>query len=165
MVQKCPKCGKESDDDAVYCSKCGFGFAPYARTFMLSSAGGMLLLAAVGGLVFLILSIIALYNIYHWYPAFVARGWFLYDELFAAFALSETFFGSVSSVLTLLRRRYHFAFATAFCCMISGTGLLTTSLIQPQAVFWQSLLLYFLPLFLPPLFATLLVYYRSAEFK
>ncbi len=164
MVQKCPKCGTESGDDAVYCSNCGLGLSPYARTFALSSAGGMLLLAAGASLVFLVLSVIALFNVYHWYPAFVAHAWFLYDELYAGFALAETVLGSVASVLTYLRRRYNLAFATAFCCMISGTGMLTTSLIQPLAVYWQSLLQYFLPLFLPPFIATLLIYYRKTEF-
>jgi hypothetical protein len=107
----------------------------------------------------------ALFNVYQWYPTFVAQEWFLYDELFAVFAFAESVFGVVASVLTFLRRRYRLAFAAAFCCMLSGTGLLTTSLIQPLAVLWQSLFLYFLPLFLPPLIATLLVYYRSAEFR
>jgi DNA-directed RNA polymerase subunit RPC12/RpoP len=165
MVRKCPKCGKESDDDAVYCPNCGFGLTLYARTSMLSSAGVLLVGAAAGALVFLILSIIALFNVYQWYPAFVAQEWFLYDLLFAVFAFAESVFGVVASVLTFLRLHYRFAFAAAFCCLISGTGLLTTSLIQPLAVLWQSLLLYFLPLFLPPLIAMLLVYYRNAEFN
>ena len=132
---------------------------------MLSSAGALLVVSTTGSLVFLILSINALSNVYKWYPAFVAQEWFLYDVLFAVFAFAESVFGVVASALTYLRKRYRFALAAAFCCLISGTGLLTTSLIQPLAILWQSLLLYFLPLFLPPLIATLLVYYRSAEFN
>jgi hypothetical protein len=165
MVRECPKCGRESADDAVYCSNCGFGLSADARTSVLSSAAVLLLVSAIGSLVFLVLAVIALYNVYQWYPAFVAQEWFLYDELFAIFAFAESVFGVVAGVLTLLRRRYRIAFAAALCCMISGTGLLTTSLIQPLAILWQSLLFYFLPLFMSPLIATLLIYYRNAEFK
>lgn len=88
-----------------------------------------------------------------------------YDELFAVFAFLESVFGVVASVFPFPRRRYRLAFAAAFCSMVSGTGLLITSLIQPFAVLWQSLLYYFLPVFLPPLITKLLVYYRNAEFR
>jgi hypothetical protein len=165
MVRECPKCGTESDDNALYCTNCGFGLSPHARTDTLSSAAVLLLAAAGGSIVFLVLSVTALFSVFQWYPPFVAGELFFYDKLFTAFAFAESVFGVGASVLTFLRRRYRVAFVAAFCCMISATGLLTTSLIQPFAVLWQSVLFYFMPLFLPPLIATLLVYYRSAEFR
>ncbi len=132
---------------------------------MLSSASVLLLMSVAGSVLFLVLSVNALLDVYQWYPPFVAGEWFLYDELFTLFALAGSIVGVVACTLTFLRQHYKIAFMATFGTLISATGLLTTSLIQPFAVLWQSILFYFLPLFLPSFAATLLVYYKAAEFE
>ncbi len=164
MVRKCPKCGSECYDDATYCQNCGFGLTPDARTLVLYAAGGLLLMSSAGSVLFLALSATALLNVYQWYPPFVGAESFLYDEVFTLFALAGSLFGPVACALTFLRKHYEITFVAAFGTLISVTGALFTSLIQPFSVLWQSILYYFFPLFLPSFVATLLIYYRSAEF-
>jgi hypothetical protein len=125
------------------------------------AAAFILMAATVGSLIIFILSIAALVGVYAWYPQIVAQEWFIYDELFSVFSLLGLAFGISAIVLTLSKRSYEGAIASAAVCTFSGASLFTISLIQPLAVLWQSILYYFLPLFAASLTGTLLIYLQK----
>lgn len=66
MTVTCPKCGRNAQDDAIYCPYCGHGLTPSARTTQVSIAGTLLIVAGVASLTFLVLSIRALLQIFNW---------------------------------------------------------------------------------------------------
>ena len=164
MVAKCPKCGRNAADDSVYCPYCGHGIKETARTTQVSVAGTLMIVAAVASLIFLILSIRALLQIYSWYPSGVAEGWITYDLILTGFSFAGFLFGSAGGLLSLTRRNYMLTIACAVLCTTSGAGAWTVSMIIPFARTWYSILFYFLPTFAPALIATVLVYRRKAEF-
>jgi RNA polymerase subunit RPABC4/transcription elongation factor Spt4 len=164
MVAKCPKCGRNVADDSVYCPYCGQGIKETARTTQVSVAGTLMIVAAVASLIFLILSIRALLQIYSWYPSGVAEGWIMYDLTLTVFSFAGFLFGFVGGIFSLTRRYYRLTIASAVLCTISGAGAWTVSMIIPFARTWYSLLFYFLPTFTTALVATVLIYRRKAEF-
>ncbi len=165
MVSKCPKCGKNTPDDAVYCPYCAHGIAPHARTARLAAGGILLIVASVGALILFILSVRALIDIYRWYPPIVAESWFVYDQLLTFFSFVASLSGLVAGVLSLNRKRHAVAVISGALCTVLGGGAWITSMIVPHYVTWYSFLYYFLPVFLTPLFGTCLVYSRKMEFK
>jgi len=165
MTSECAKCGRTVPDDSTYCPYCGYGLTPSARTNNVL-IGGILIIVAIGAsLIFSILSIYALMDIYRWYPRLVAQMWFPYDQLLAAFSLSELVFGLTAAALALSRRSYKWTMISAILCTLSGAGALISSIITPLAVWWISFFCYFLPLFLAPLAGTIIIYPRKGEFK
>lgn len=126
-------------------------------------AGAMMIVATAGSMIIFILSAAALQGIYGWYPQFVAQQWFMYDQLLTAFSFLGLMFGATATALILSRRSRRGAVASATACTLSGTSTLVVSLIQPLAIWWQSLLYYFLPLFIAPLTGTLLTYLQGEE--
>jgi hypothetical protein len=114
--------------------------------------------ATIASAVIFTLSAYALQNIYNWYPQLAAQRWFIYDELLTAFSFLELVLGALAATLIRLKRSFRAAVALATVCTLSGASAFVVTLIQPQAVLWESLLFYFLPLFITPLAGTLLAY-------
>jgi len=123
-----------------------------------------MIVAAIASLLFLILSVRALLEIYSWYPVGVAGGWIMYDLMLAAFSFTGFLFGAAGGVLSLTRKCYKLTVASAVLCTISGAGAWTVSMIIPFARTWYSILFYFLPTFATALIGTVLIYRRKAEF-
>jgi hypothetical protein len=123
----------------------------------------MMIVATTGSMIIFILSVAALQGIYGWYPQFVAQQWFIYDQLFTTFSFLGLASGALATTLILSKRSHRAAAASATACTLSGTSLLIISLIQPLAVLWQSVLYYFLPLFIAPLTGTLLTILQEEE--
>jgi hypothetical protein len=128
-------------------------------------AVAMMIVATAGSTIIFILSAAALQGIYGWYPQFVAQQWFMYDQLLTAFSFLGLMFGALATALILTRRSHRGAVASATACTLSGASTFVVSLIQPLAVWWQSLLYYFLPLFVAPLAGTLLTYLQEEEME
>lgn len=164
MPMNCPKCGRNTQDDAVYCPYCGHGLVPAARTTRVSVAGALLIVAGVASFIFLVLAIRALYMLYNWYPATVAETWILYAQMLTIFSLTGFLFGLTSSSLALARRNYRLTMIFSLFCTISGAGAWIESMTIPLANLWYSFLFYFLPSFTTALVATILIYPRKAEF-
>lgn len=162
---KCPRCSREVPDDSTYCLHCGSGIQPYARTPWVSLAGALLVVASITSLIFLILSLRALVQIYSWYPRSVAEGWIIYDQMFAVFFLTGFAFGFLSALLSFSRRNYMWTMISAAACMLSGGCAWLLSLTIPYSYAWSSFLFYFLPIFLMALIGALLIYPRKAEFR
>lgn len=160
----CPKCGRSVPDDSVYCPYCGFGIKPSARTVQVSAAGTLMIVAAVASLIFLILSLRALWMLYSWYPPGVASSWLLYNQGLAGFSFVESVFGFVAGLLALARKNYKVTVICAVVCTFSSAGSWTISLIIPFASVLYSFLYYFLPSFAVALVGTILIYPRKAEF-
>lgn len=165
MNSKCPKCGENVADDSVYCPHCGHGIKPSARTSQVSAAGTLMIIAAVAGFIFFLVSVRALSQIYSWYPPTVAESWLVYDQMLTGFSFTGFLFGFLSGLLSLARRRYNLTMACAVLCTLSGAGAWTVSMIIPLANAWYSFLYYFLPAFTTALIGTVLIYPRKAEFK
>jgi hypothetical protein len=165
MPVQCPRCGRAVEDDFVYCPYCAHGLKPTSKTERVSTAGVLMLVATVGSLVFLVLSVQALLGIYKWYPQFIAQSWFIYDQLLTALFTIQLSFGVSASILSLLRRKHSFFLVSATICTASGGFAWIVSLIMPGSVLWESMLYYFLPMFFAPPIATALTYPRKAEFK
>ena len=127
--------------------------------------GAMMIVATAGSTIIFILSVAALQGIYGWYPQFVAQQWFMYDQLLTAFSFLGLMFGALATALILSRRSHRGAVASATACTLSGASTFVISLIQPLAVWWQSLLYYFLPLFIAPLAGTLLTYLQEEKME
>lgn len=163
MSLQCPKCGKPVSADAVYCAYCGHGLKPSATTVYTHLAVAFMIVATVGSMVIFILSALALQGVYSWYPQFVAQQWFVYDQLLTVFSFSGFVFGTAATVFILSRKSADVAIASAGLCTLSGAGVFTVSLIQPLPVLWQSILYYFLPLFIVPLTGNLLAFLRKEE--
>jgi len=164
MSMNCPKCGRNTQDDAVYCPYCGQGLVPSAKTTRVSVAGALLIVAGAASFIFLVLSIRALYMLYNWYPATVAETWILYAQMLTGFSFTGFLFGLISSSLALARRNYRLTMIFSLLCTASGAGAWIESMIIPLANLWYSFLLYFLPSFTTALIATILIYPRKAEF-
>jgi hypothetical protein len=130
----------------------------------VSVGGALLIVAGTASLVFLILSVRALYMLYNWYPAVVAEDWMPYAQMLTGFSFTGFLFGFLSSSLALARRNHTLTMIFSVLCTISGAGAWLESLIIPLANMWYSFLLYFLPSFTTALIATTLIYPRKAEF-
>jgi hypothetical protein len=132
-----------------------------AKAADTSTAGGLMVAATLASTVIFILSAYALQDIYNWYPQVVAQRWFVYDELLTAFSFLELVFGALAATLIRLQRSFRVAVALGTMCTLSGASAFVVTLIQPLAVLWESLLFYFLPLFITPLAGTVLTYLRG----
>jgi len=165
MVCECPKCRRTIPDDSVYCAYCGYGIKPSARSTQVSVGGAFMIVASAGSLIFFLVSVQALLNIYSWYPPLVAQGWFVYDEVFTLFAFSGLLFGLFAAIFSLTRKSYRRAIAFAVLCTLSEAGAWIISMIIPHSNVVQSFLYYFLPLFVPSFVGTVLVSFRKAEFS
>jgi hypothetical protein len=124
-------------------------------------AGTLMIVATVASLNLMIQAIIALLSIYGWYPQFVTQQWFLYDELLTSSSAVAAAFGALAAALILSGRSHMAAVVSAMVCTVSGASSFVTSLIQPMAVLWQSILYYLLPLFIAPLIGTLLAHLQT----
>ena len=165
MVSACPKCGKTVADDLVYCPYCGQGLKPWAKSFQVSFAGALLIVVTVASLIFLILSVQALWGIYSWYPPLIAQSWFIYDLTLAVLVSVGFLFGLLAAGFSLARKSYVWTMIFSVLCACSACGALIISLVIPHSSFEQSFLYYFMPLLLPSLAATILVFPRRAEFR
>jgi len=165
MALTCPKCGRNVPDDAVYCPYCKHGLKPSASTMNVSVAGFLMLIAATASLIIFLLSLDALLEIYSWYPQLIAQRWILYDQLFTVFSLVTFVFGFIAGVLSLSRKSYPWFMVAGVLCTIVGGGVWVTSMLVPDYKLSSSFLYYFLPIFLPSLLGTLLVFPRRTEFK
>ena len=126
-------------------------------------AGMMMIVATTCSIFLFTESVIAVQGIYGWYPQFAAQQWFIYDELLTVFSFSELIFGALASALIFARRSLQGAVTSAMACTLSVASTFVVSLVQPLALFWQSLVYYLLPLFMAPLAGTLLTYLRREE--
>ena len=165
MASECPKCGKTIPDDSVYCPYCGRGLKPWAKSTQVSVAGALLIVATSASLIFLILSVQALSNIYSWYPLLVAQSWFVYDQAFTVLVSAEFLFGLLAAGFSLTRKSYVWTMIFSVICACSACGAWVISLIIPHSSFGQSFLYYFMPLLLPSAVATALIFPKRAEFK
>jgi len=116
-------------------------------------------------LIVFLLSLDALLEIYSWYPQLIAQKWILYDQLFTVFSLVTFVFGFIAGVLSLSRKSYPWFMVAGVLCTIVGGGVWVTSMLVPDYKLSSSFLYYFLPIFLPSLLGTLLVFPRRTEFK
>lgn len=165
MVLKCPKCGKSLPDDVVYCSYCGRGIKQSARTSQVSAGGILLIVAAAASVVIFAQSVRALAMMYNWYPPDVAEAWAPYDQLVAVLTFVGLVFGFLAGALSLTRRSFRWTVVCAVLCTLSGASTWITSVIAPGANPVFSFFYFFLPLFIPALIGTLLIFPRKAEFK
>jgi len=132
------------------------------RTFV---AATLMTVATVGSMVVFILSAIALEGVYSWYPQFVAQQWFIYDELFTVFSFLGLVFGAVATALILSKKSFKGAVASALVCTLSSASVFVVSLVQPLAVWWQSLLYFSLPIFATSLAGAALTYMQGEEIE
>jgi len=165
MVSVCPGCRRAIPGDSVYCPYCGRGIKPSAWSTHVSVAGALLIVATAASLIFLILSIQALLNIYSWYPPLVAQTWIVYDQMLTIFTFTGSLFGVFAAIFSLTRRSYRWAMTFAVLCTISGGNAWIISLILPHSNVVQSFLYYFLPLLAPSMIGTILIFFRKAEFN
>ena len=154
---------KPVSTDATYRVYDRHGLGSGARTAYTYAAGTMMIVATTGSMIIFILSLAALQGIYGWYPQFVAQQWFIYDQPFTTFSFLGLALGALATTLVLSKRSHRAAAASATACTLFGTSIFIISLIQPLAVLWQSILYYFLPLFIAPLTGTLLTYLQEEE--
>jgi Na+-translocating ferredoxin:NAD+ oxidoreductase RnfD subunit len=164
MVSACPKCAEAVSEDAVYCPNCGHGLRPSAKTVQVSLGASLIIVATAASLILFALSIKALMQIYVWYPPVVAQNWIIYDQLFAIFTLASFLLGLFSSALLLLRRNFRWSIALASLLTVTCVAAWTISIVEPFTNLGSSFFYFFLPLVLPALIGTLLVYPRKAEF-
>lgn len=136
-----------------------------ARTVRTFVAATLMTMATVGSMVVFILSVIALDGVYSWYPQFVAQQWFIYDELFTVFSLLGLMFGAVATALILSKKSFKGAVASALVCTLSSASVFVVSLVQPLAVWWQSLLYFFMPIFATSLVGAALTYMQGEEIE
>lgn len=165
MSSKCPKCGADITNNSVYCPNCGHGIKSSARTTQVSAASTLILIAASASLIFFLLSVRALWQIYSWYPTTVAQSWIVYDQMLTGFSLMGFLSGLSAGALSLARRSYNLTMVCAILCTLSGAGAWTISMIIPFSKLWYSFLYFFLPAFATSLIGTALIYPRKAEFK
>jgi RNA polymerase subunit RPABC4/transcription elongation factor Spt4 len=165
MVSECPRCGEAVTEDLVYCPYCGRGLKPRAKSFQVSFAGALLIVVTVASLIFLVLAIQALSGIYSWYPPLVAQSWFVYDQAFSVLVFAGFLFGLLAAGFSLARKNYVWTMIFSALCACSACGALTISLIIPHSSIAASFLYYFMPLLLPSVVATILIFPKRAEFK
>jgi hypothetical protein len=132
------------------------------RTFV---AATLMTVSTVGFMVVFTLSVVALHDVYSWYPQFVAQQWFIYDELFTVFSLSGLISGAFATVLILSKKSFKVAAASALVCTLSSASVFVVSLVQPLAVLWQSLLYFFLPIFVTSTAGAALTYMQDEEIE
>ena len=132
-----------------------------AKTAQPNPAGTLMIVATAASMVIFILSAYALQDIYRWYPRLVAQQWFIYDQLLTAFSFLGLLFGALATSLIWSKRSCRLAVALGTICTLCGLSASIVTLIEPLAVLWQSLVFYFLPLFITPLTGTLLTYLRE----
>jgi RNA polymerase subunit RPABC4/transcription elongation factor Spt4 len=164
MAPACPKCANAVAEDAVYCPHCGHGLKPSAKTVQVSLGASLIIVATAASLILFVLSIKALMQIYVWYPRVVAQNWIIYDQMFAFFTLVSFLLGLSSSTLLLLRRNFRWSITLASLLTISCIAAWAISILEPFTNLGSSFFYFFLPLVLPALIGTLLVYPRKAEF-
>jgi hypothetical protein len=164
MAPVCPKCGKAVSEDAVYCPYCGYGLKPSAKTVQVSLGASLIIVATATSLILFMLSIKALMQIYVWYPPVVTQNWIIYDQMFSFFSLASFLLGLSSSTLLLLRRNFRWSLTLASLLTVSCVAAWTISILEPFTNLGSSFFYFFLPLVLPALIGTLLVYPRRAEF-
>jgi hypothetical protein len=165
MDSHCPKCGRNVPDDAVYCPYCAQGLKPLALTGKVSAAGVLMLIACSGFFIVFVISLSALVQIYSWYPPLTAQKWFAYDEVFTGFCLSGFLTNTLSSTLIFARRLYRPTVTLVAVSALLGGCVWLTSMIIPEFKLMYSILYYFLPMFLCPLIAALLILSRKPEFQ
>ena len=165
MSSTCPKCGRNVQEDSVYCPYCAHGLKPSAATPQVSAAGVLMIVAAIGFFILLILSINALMEIYTWVPRLVAQNWFIYGQSLTAMSAVGFAAGSATAMLVLRRRSYRWTLTSAFVCILSGLATFAVSVIIPDFNLKNSIFYYFLPLFVTPLIGALLILRRKHEFK
>lgn len=105
MSSTCPKCGRNVPDDSVYCPYCAHGLKPSAATPRVSAAGVLMIAAAIGSFILLILSINALVEIYTWVPSLVAQGWFIYGQSLTILSTVGFVAGSAAAALSVKRKK------------------------------------------------------------
>lgn len=64
----------------------------------------MMIVATIGSMTILILSLTALQGIYGWYPRFVAQQWFMYDQLLTISSFLELMFGALATALIFQKK-------------------------------------------------------------
>jgi len=164
MAPACPKCRKAVAEDTVYCPYCGHGLKPSAKTVQVSLGASLIIVTSAASLILFILSIKALVQIYVWYLPVVTQNWIIYDQMFAFFTLVSFLLGLSSSVLLLLRRNFRWSVTLASLLTVSSVAAWIISILEPFTNLGSSFFNFFLPLVLPALIGTLLVYPRKAEF-
>jgi len=132
-----------------------------AKSAHTNNGGTLMIVATTASTVIFILSVYALNDIYNWYPPIVAQQWFIYDQLLTAFSLLELIFGALATTVILSKKSFRAAVAFATICTLFGASSFIVTLIQPLALLWQSLIFYFLPLFITPLIGTILIIYEE----
>jgi len=152
-------------DDATYCPYCGHGLKPSALTGKVSAAGVLMLIAGCGFFVVFVISVAALLQIYSWYPPLVAQKWFLYDAVFTGFCLCGFLTAAVSATLIFVRKSFGPTMTLAAVSTFLGACVWVTSMVIPEFKLMYSILYYFLPMFLSPLIAALLIVPRKPEFQ
>ena len=165
MSSTCPKCGRNVPDDSVYCPYCAHGLKPSAATPRVSAAGVLMIAAAIGSFILLILSINALVEIYTWVPSLVAHGWFIYGQSLTILSTVGFVAGSAAAALSVKRKSYNWTVVSALVCTLSGLATFAVSVIIPDFNLKNSFFYYFLPLFITPLIGALLMLGRKQEFK
>jgi len=165
MASTCPKCGRNVPDYSAYCPHCGFGISPHARTSRIYFTSLLMVIASVGSLILLVLSARALLYVETWYPLVAAQSWFVFNWMFLLLSLCEVVSGVVAAFFSYSRRSFRWATTSAVLCTLSGGGIWLVSLLAPSYQVWQSILYYFLPMFLPPLVGTILLFPRRQEFE
>jgi hypothetical protein len=138
---------------------------PSARSSQVSAGGTLMIAAAVASLVFFVLSVRALLNIYDWYPALVAQSWFIYDQMFAFFSFIGLLSGLSAAIFSLTRKNYNLAIVSGLLCTFSGGGVWIISMIIPHSNVLQAVFFYFLPLLAPSFVGTALIFFRKSEFN
>lgn len=165
MTATCPKCSRSVPEYSTYCPHCGFGISPDARTSRIYFTSLLMVIASVGSLILLLLSARALLYVFTWYPLTAAQEWFVYNWMLIALSLSEVTSGVVAAFFSYRRKSFRWAATSAALCTLTGGGIWFISLLAPSYQFWQSILYYFLPMFLPPLMGAILLFTRRQEFK
>jgi len=128
-----------------------------------NSGSTLMIVATLASAVIFILSVFALQDIYRWYPRIVAQQWFIYDQLLTAFSVLGLVFGALTTSLVLSKKSWRAAVTFGIICTMSGLGAFIVTLIQPLAVLWESIVFFFLPLFVAPLAGTLMIYLHGED--
>jgi len=165
MVLNCPKCSRTIPDDSVYCPYCGHGIQPSAQTVLVSAGSTLIMVATAAHIIFFILSVKALVQIYNWYPPIVTQYFIGYVQLLTFFAFTGFMSGLPASILALARRRYTLTIALSIVCLASSAASTFLSVVVPGANWGTSLFSFFFPLLFPALMGTVLILPRKAEFK
>jgi len=164
MALRCAKCGRSVPGDSVYCPYCGHGLRPSARSTLVSAGATLIIVGAVADIIFFVLSIRAITQIYTWYPSLAAQSWIIYDQALLVISLVGFLSGFSAGVLSLARSRYKWTVVSAVVCTVMGAGAWVLSMITPFSNMSSSFFYYFLPVFTFPLIGTVLVFSRKAEF-